>query len=164
MLTRTPGTTHVGAWPARTEPAPVFRAPVFACGPAHPCGRRTPQVRRRPADGAHTPTQDTGVPRAARTRSRQARRHFEDSSPVAPAVRNIDRTVEFVDLVTACHAFVARPAGPSGLCDRALSEDESTIVHQNVAKVRATLDWIETAVDTVKVDMDDELAAMLRGE
>ncbi len=69
-----------------------------------------------------------------------------------------------MDLVTACHAFVARPAGPSGLCDRALSEDESTIVHQNVAKVRATLDWIETAVDTVKVDMDDELAAMLRGE
>ncbi|WTJ64279.1 DUF6192 family protein (plasmid) [Streptomyces anulatus] len=26
------------------------------------------------------------------------------------------------------------------------------------------MDWIETAVDTGKVDMDDELAAMLRGE
>jgi hypothetical protein len=48
--------------------------------------------------------------------------------------------------------------------DRTLSEDEAGIVHQNVAKVRATLDWIETAIDTGKVDMDDELARMLRGE
>lgn len=96
---------------------------------------------------------------------RQAREHFEDTSPVAPAVRNIDRTVEFLDLVTACHSFVAA-AGRTvpGLRDRTLSEDESAIVQQNVAKVRATLDWIETAVDTGKVDMDDELARMLRGE
>lgn len=28
----------------------------------------------------------------------------------------------------------------------------------------ATLDWIETAVDTGKVGMDDGLARMLRGE
>lgn len=52
MLTGTPGTSHVGAWPARTEPAPVSRAPAFACGPAHPCGWRTRRARRRPADGA----------------------------------------------------------------------------------------------------------------
>lgn len=38
------------------------------------------------------------------------------------------------------------------------------IVHENVARVRATLDWIETAVDTGKVDMDDELTCLLRGE
>ncbi|RST20770.1 RacO protein [Streptomyces sp. WAC04770] len=105
------------------------------------------------------------VNHAQNERSRQARQHFEDTSPVAPAVRNIDRTVEFLDLVTACHAFVAA-AGRTvpGLRDRNLSEDEGTIVHQNIAKVRATLDWIETAVDTGKVDMDDELAAILRGE
>ncbi|MEV6130627.1 DUF6192 family protein [Streptomyces violaceusniger] len=30
--------------------------------------------------------------------------------------------------------------------------------------MRATLDWIEQAVDTGKVDMDDELARLLRGE
>lgn len=28
-------------------------------------------------------------------------------SPVAPAVRAIDRSVEFLDLVTACRSFVA---------------------------------------------------------
>jgi hypothetical protein len=52
MLTGTPGTSHVGAWTARTEPAPVPRAPASACGPAHPRGRRTRRARRRPADGA----------------------------------------------------------------------------------------------------------------
>lgn len=105
------------------------------------------------------------VNHAQNERSRQAREDFEDTSPVAPAVRNIDRTVEFLDLVTAFHSFVAA-AGRTvpSLRDRTLSEDESTIVHRCVAKVRATLDWIETAVETGKVDMDDELAAMLRGE
>lgn len=73
--------------------------------------------------------------------------------------------MEFLDLVTACHSFVAA-AGRAvpGLRDRNLSEDEAAIVHQNVAKVRATLDWIENAVDTGKVDMDDALAALLRGQ
>ncbi|MEV7856989.1 DUF6192 family protein [Streptomyces sp. NPDC088183] len=105
------------------------------------------------------------VNHAQNERSRQAREHFEDTSPVAPAVRSIDRTVEFLDLVTACHAFVAA-AGRTvpGLRDRQLSDVERTIVHENVARVRAVLDWIEQAVDTGRVDMDDELAAMLRGE
>lgn len=58
-------------------------------------------------------------------RGRQAREHFEDSSPVAPAVKNIDRSVEFLDLVTACHAFVAA-AGRAvpGMRDRPLGDDE----------------------------------------
>lgn len=74
-------------------------------------------------------------------RGRQARERFEDSSAVAPTVRHIDRTVKFLHLVTACHSFVAA-AGRAvpGLRDRTLGEDERTIVHENVAKVRATLD------------------------
>ncbi|WP_448333744.1 DUF6192 family protein [Streptomyces sp. DSM 41534] len=98
-------------------------------------------------------------------RGRQAREHFEDTSPVAPAVRHIDRSVEFLDLVTACHAFVAA-AGRAvpGLRDRTLGEDERTIVHENIAKVRATLDWIDQAIETGKVDMDGELARLLKGE
>lgn len=105
------------------------------------------------------------VNHAQAERGRQAREDFEQTSPVAPAVRHIDRTVEFLDLVTACHAFVAA-AGRTvpGLRDRTLGDDERIIVHENVARVRATLDWIETAVDTGKVDMDDELTRLLRGE
>ncbi|WP_369035192.1 DUF6192 family protein [Streptomyces adonidis] len=123
---------------------------------------------RRPAVAFKAMSDDTAraqVNYAQTERSRQARDTFERTSPVAPAVRHIDRTTEFLDLVTACHAFIAA-AGRTvpGLRDRTLIDDERTIVHQNIAKVRATLDWIETAVDTGKVDVDDELAALLRGE
>lgn len=79
------------------------------------------------------------VNHAQAERSRQARDHFEDTSPVAPAVKKIDRTVEFLDLVTACHSFAAAGRTVPGLRDRTLSEDEAGIVHQNVAKVRGAL-------------------------
>ncbi len=123
---------------------------------------------RRPDVAFKAMSDDTArfqVNHAQVERSRQARDHFEDTSPVAPAVKKIDRTVEFLDLVTACHSFVAS-AGRTvpGLRDRTLDDDERTIVQQNIAKVRATLDWIETAVETGKVDMDDKLARMLKGE
>ncbi|MFI9248410.1 DUF6192 family protein, partial [Streptomyces sp. NPDC053086] len=98
-------------------------------------------------------------------RGRQAREYFEDTSPVAPAVKNIDRPAEFLDLVTACHSFVAAAGRVvPGMRDRQLGDDERVIVHENVARVRATLDWIETAVDTGKVDVDGELARLLQGE
>ncbi|WP_327733146.1 DUF6192 family protein [Streptomyces nojiriensis] len=122
---------------------------------------------RRPDVAFRAMSDDTArhqVNHAQAERGRQARENFERTSPVAPAVKQINRTVEFLDLVTACHSFVAA-AGRAvpGLRDRQLSEDEQAIVHQNIAKVRATLDWIENAVDTGKVDMDDELARLLRG-
>lgn len=57
------------------------------------------------------------------------------------------------------------PAAPYPACGTApWATNERTIVHANVARVRATLDWIETAVDTGKVDVDDELARLLKGE
>ncbi|MEU1853760.1 DUF6192 family protein [Streptomyces sp. NPDC019990] len=134
----------------------------------HVATQVTTGLLRRPEVAFKAMSDDTArhqVNHAQVERGRQAREHFEDTNPIAPAVRHIDRTVEFLDLVTACHSFVAA-AGRAvpGLRDRTLGEDERMIVHENVAKVRATLDWIETAVDTGKVDMDGELARMLRGE
>lgn len=128
----------------------------------------TTGLLRRPDVAFKAMSDDTArhqVNHAQVERGRQARENFERTSLVAPAVKQINRTVEFLALVTACHSFVAA-AGRAvpGLRDRQLSEDEQAIVHQNVAKVRATLDWIENAVDTGKVDMDDELAALLRGQ
>ncbi|MET9648577.1 DUF6192 family protein [Streptomyces syringium] len=123
---------------------------------------------RRPDVAFKAMSDDTArfqVNHAQTERSRQARDYFDRTSPVAPAVRHIDRTVEFLDLVTACHSFVAAVGRTvPGLRDRTLDESERTIVHENVAKVRATLDWIETAVDTGKVDMDSELARLLKDE
>ncbi|MDF3291599.1 DUF6192 family protein [Streptomyces silvisoli] len=123
---------------------------------------------RRPDVAFKAMSDDTArfqVNHAQNERSRQARGHFDRTSPVAPTVRHIDRTVEFLDLVTACHSFVAAAGRATPrMRDRTLDEDQRTIVHENVARVRATLDWIETAVDTGKVDMNDELARLLKGE
>ncbi|WP_030729437.1 DUF6192 family protein [Streptomyces sp. NRRL S-237] len=128
----------------------------------------TTGLLRRPDVAFKAMSDDTArhqVNHAQVERGRQAREHFERTSPVAPAVRRIERTMEFIDLVAACHSFVAS-AGRTvpGLRDRQLGEDERAIVHENVARVRATLDWIETAVDTGKVDVDGELARLLSGQ
>lgn len=132
--------------------------------PEKPDGRRP--VRRLPPQSA--PVGGTArhqVNHAQVERGRQAREDFERTSPIAPAIRQIDRSVEFLDLVTACHAFVAASGRVvPGLRGRQLSDNEKVIIHENVARVRATLDWIETAVDTGKVDVDGELARLLQGE
>jgi hypothetical protein len=88
----------------------------------HVATQVTTGLLRRPEVAFKAMSDDTArhqVNHAQVERGRQAREHFEDTSPVAPAVRNIDRTVEFLDLVTACHSFVAaagRPAGRSPVC------------------------------------------------
>jgi len=98
-------------------------------------------------------------------RGRQAREHFEQSDPIAPVVRQLQRTSEFLDLATACHSFVATAGRVvPGLRGRTLSEDERALIHENLARVRATLGWIEHAVDTGMVDVDAELARLLQGE
>ncbi|MFE2838581.1 DUF6192 family protein [Streptomyces mirabilis] len=73
--------------------------------------------------------------------------------------------LEFLDLVGACQRFVAATGRivPS-LRERRFSEDERETVHRNVDRVRATCEWITTAVDTGEVDVDEELAKLLRGE
>lgn len=134
----------------------------------HVAAKVTTGLLRRPDVAFRAMSDDTArhqVNHAQVERGRQAREDFEETSPVAPTIRAIDRSVEFLDLVTACHAFVAASGRVvPGLRDRQLGDDERTIVHENVARVRATLDWIETAVDTGKVDVDGELARLLQGE
>ncbi|MCZ4103317.1 DUF6192 family protein [Streptomyces sp. H39-C1] len=128
----------------------------------------TTGLLRRPDVAFRAMSDDTArhqVNHAQVERGRQAREHFDQTNPVAPAIRSIDRSVEFLDLVTACHAFVAAAGRVvPGMRDRQLGDDERTVVHENVARVRATLDWIETAVDTGKVDVDGELARLLQGD
>ncbi|MGW4048646.1 DUF6192 family protein [Streptomyces sp. NPDC004721] len=92
------------------------------------------------------------VNQAQNERSRQAREDevADRTSPMAPAVRHIDRTVEFLDLVTSCHACVAAANRTvSGLPDCTLSEDERTIVHASVAKVRGVLTELKLELSQV---------------
>ncbi|WP_239135384.1 DUF6192 family protein [Streptomyces sp. SID12488] len=62
-----------------------------------------------------------------------------------------------------CHG--SRAAGCCGQRPgRRLSEDEREVIHRNVDRVRATCEWIVTAVDSGHLDMDEELTKLLRGE
>ncbi|WP_226599913.1 DUF6192 family protein [Streptomyces violascens] len=98
-------------------------------------------------------------------RIEEAGEAFRDQSPAAPAVRRLERAIEFLDLVGACQAFVAASGRiVPRLRDRTLSSDEQAIVHKNVDKVKATCEWIETAVDTGEVDADEALVRLLRGQ
>ncbi|MFE1884173.1 DUF6192 family protein [Streptomyces diastatochromogenes] len=84
--------------------------------------------------------------------------------PVA-IVRGVHRAMEFTDLIGVCQGFVA---GASRLVPRLrgreFSEYQLALVTRNLEKIRATADWIETAVSTGRVDLDEALAELLRGQ
>lgn len=153
---------------AKVAPAEKVKVVEELTRDDHVAAEVTTGLLRRPDVAFRAMSDDTArhqVNHAQIERGRQAREHFEETSPVAPAIRKIDRSVELLDLVTACHAFVtASGRVVPGRRDRQLSDDERVIIHENVARVRATIDWIETAVDTGQVDVDGELARLLQGE
>lgn len=125
-------------------------------------------VLRRPEVASRVVADDTArhaVNRAQTDRSQQQADAFRRQTPAGRTVRKIERTEEFLDLVGACHRFVSA-CGKTvpQLRDRHLSDDERAVLAQNVARCRAVLDWIETAAETGEVDMDEELARILRGE
>ncbi|MFD6286324.1 DUF6192 family protein [Streptomyces sp. NPDC060205] len=88
-----------------------------------------------------------------------------EESPVAPVVRSIDRALEFLDMVGACHKFIASTSRLVPLFrDRELSGDSREVILTNLSRVRAACDWVEHAVSTGETDMDEELAKLLRDE
>nr|WP_237330043.1 DUF6192 family protein [Streptomyces sp. BA2] len=88
----------------------------------------------------------------------------DDSDP-ARIVRGFHRAMEFTDLIGVCQGFVA---GASRLVPklrgRELTESQLGLVTRQLEKIRATADWIETAVSTGRVDLDEALAELLRGQ
>jgi hypothetical protein len=82
-----------------------------------------------------------------------------------PALRRMEHNLGFVDLIGSCAAFVAAIGRivPT-LRGHEFSDDELATIHKNVARVRSTTDWIESAVDSGSVTMDEGLARLLRGE
>ncbi|MFI7443199.1 DUF6192 family protein [Nonomuraea indica] len=104
------------------------------------------------------------VNRAQFERSQQA---YERNLPPA-AARSLDQMQqrsEFLDLIAACSAFTAAIGRTiPRLSDRSFQEAEQGALRQQIAKVRATADWLETALDTGNLSLDEGLAALLRGE
>jgi hypothetical protein len=50
------------------------------------------------------------------------------------------------------------------LAGHRFTEQEQTVLHAQVDKVRATADWVESAAATGNLSLDEGLAALLRGE
>ncbi|MFI6663264.1 DUF6192 family protein [Streptomyces sp. NPDC050523] len=78
-------------------------------------------------------------------------------------VHGFRRAMEFTDLIGICQGFVA---GASRLVPRLRGQEftgtQLQLVETQLEKIRATCDWIESAVATGKVDLDEALAQLLR--
>lgn len=105
-----------------------------------------------------------------KAQSGRARQHEDDEHVVPPreeppVIRSIDRALEFLDMVGACHKFVASTGRLVPLLwGRELPQDSREVILTNPSRVRAVCDWAEHAVSTGETDMDEELARLLRDE
>ncbi|MFE0192940.1 DUF6192 family protein [Streptomyces sp. NPDC058989] len=87
---------------------------------------------------------------------------FDDPATV---VRRWHRQMEFADLMAVCQGFIA---GATRLVLKLRGHEFTDRQHEQVGtaleKLRATADWIETAVATGRTDLDEALAQLLRGQ
>lgn len=80
-----------------------------------------------------------------------------------PAIRHIEHSLEYLDLVGACAQFVATVGRIlPGLRGREFTDEEKDAVRRNATRVRSTADWIQHAIDTGDVSLDDALAELLK--
>ncbi|MEV4222287.1 DUF6192 family protein [Nonomuraea sp. NPDC049725] len=85
--------------------------------------------------------------------------------PAEPALRRVQQSSEFLSLIAACSAFVAAIGRTMPtLRGHTFTDSERQVVHTQLAKVRATADWLESAVETGNLSLDDALADLLRGD
>ncbi|MFC5220154.1 DUF6192 family protein [Streptomyces coerulescens] len=86
---------------------------------------------------------------------------FDDPAAI---VRGWHKQMEFADLMAICQGFIAGAARlvpkPRG---HEFSERQHAQVGSTLEKLRATADWIETAVATGRTGLDEALAQLLRG-
>ncbi|MEU4507130.1 DUF6192 family protein [Streptomyces sp. NPDC024089] len=102
------------------------------------------------------------VNRAQFDNSEQAREQIRDRMP---AVRKIEHTMEYLDLVGSAHQYVATLGRlVPRLRDQEFSDDERETVRRSIAKVRGAADWLEAALETGTFTLDEQLAQLLKGE
>ncbi|WP_225826247.1 DUF6192 family protein [Streptomyces naphthomycinicus] len=125
----------------------------------------TTDLLRRPAVARETMRDDTArflVNRAQFDNSAQVRERIREHTP---AVRKIEHTIEYLDLVGSCHSYVASLGRlVPRLRGQEFTEDERETVRRGIAKVRAAADWLEAAIDNGEFTLDEQLAQLLKGE
>ncbi|MDX3643479.1 DUF6192 family protein [Streptomyces sp. MB09-02B] len=87
---------------------------------------------------------------------------FEDPARI---VRSWRKSMEFTDLIAVCQGFIAGAARlVPKLRGHEFTETQTKVLENHLEKIRATADWIETAAATGQVDLDEQLAQLLRGQ
>ncbi|MFI0425149.1 DUF6192 family protein [Spongiactinospora sp. 9N601] len=83
----------------------------------------------------------------------------------SPALPKVEHTRDFIELAGACTVFVAAIGRVlPGMRRHRFTADERAAIAKQVARGRATADWIEAAAESGEVGMDEGLARLLRGE
>jgi hypothetical protein len=102
---------------------------------------------RRPAVARQAMSDNVARHLVNRAQVEQAQQAAEPVRKAArPALERVRHTTGFIDLVGACAAFVASTGRVvPGLRGQSFSEDERVAVHKNLARVRASADWVEAA-------------------
>lgn len=120
---------------------------------------------RRPEVAFKAMTDTTARHLVNRAQVDQARQAGEAVRERTPALPRIERSRDFIELVGACSVFVAAVGRvlPT-LRGHAFTAEEKATVARNLGRVRATADWLETAVESGDVSLDEGLARLLRGE
>ncbi|MFE2530155.1 DUF6192 family protein [Streptomyces sp. NPDC059382] len=125
----------------------------------------TTELLRRPAVARETMRDDTArflVNRAQFDNSNEVRERVRERTP---AVRRIEHTIEYLDLVGSCHQYVANLGRlVPRMRDQQFTEDERETVRRGISKVRAAADWLEAALDSGQFTLDEQLAQLLKGE
>jgi hypothetical protein len=125
----------------------------------------TTELLRRPAVARETMRDDTArflVNRAQFDNSNEAHERIRERTP---AVRQIEHTVEYLDLVGSCHSHVATLGRlVPRMRDQQFSEDERETVRRGISKVRAVADGLDAALDSGRFTLDEQLAQLLKGE
>lgn len=124
------------------------------------------------ADLLQRPAVARKVMRDTTTRMAVNRAQFDNSEDTreqirerTPAVRQIEHTIEYLDLVGSCHSYVAALGRlVPRLRGQEFTEDERETVRRGIAKVRAAADWLESAVDHGEFTLDEQLVQLLKGE
>ncbi|MEV0389241.1 DUF6192 family protein [Nonomuraea sp. NPDC050643] len=78
-----------------------------------------------------------------------------------PALPRMERSRDLIELVGACSVFVATVGRvlPT-LRGHAFTAEEKAVVARNLGRVRATADWLEAAVTSGDVSLDEGLARL----
>jgi hypothetical protein len=75
-----------------------------------------------------------------------------------PAVRAIEHTVEYLDLVGSCHSFVATLGRlVPQMRGQQFTDDERESIRRQIGRVRAAADWLEGALDNGEFTLDEQL-------